>query len=263
MTTFDKIAQQMRQQGMSEAKIRKWGKMGQAPVASLRKQKPTQPPNSHPPTHKDSRGNAPSRQAIATYWATKCEEDLDALTDEQRSEFFQTPSFERKMARQDWGEPCCWACGWYKDDQADYGVSHFQNPLVSWERVDWLEKCHIIPHMLGGSNDVSNFVLLCKRCHKEAPDNKRARHMKRFIANRPNYYGEQIKMMNAVPHADLQLASQHAEIFKIWCFENVGYHAGGDNRQSMVSAIEDFAEDYRAGLITPEYIEGLKEKYEK
>jgi len=33
-----------------------------------------------------------------------------------------------------------------------------------------LEKCHIVPKSLGGSDDVSNLVLLCNRCHKEAPN---------------------------------------------------------------------------------------------
>jgi len=33
-----------------------------------------------------------------------------------------------------------------------------------------VERCHIIPHMLGGSNKASNFVLLCKHCHLENPN---------------------------------------------------------------------------------------------
>lgn len=28
-----------------------------------------------------------------------------------------------------------------------------------------LERCHIIPHSLGGKDEPSNLVLLCKRCH--------------------------------------------------------------------------------------------------
>ncbi|WP_454055424.1 HNH endonuclease [Clostridium sp. Marseille-Q7071] len=33
-----------------------------------------------------------------------------------------------------------------------------------------LERCHIIPRSLGGEDTASNFVLLCKRCHSEAPN---------------------------------------------------------------------------------------------
>ena len=33
-----------------------------------------------------------------------------------------------------------------------------------------LELCHLIPKAKGGSNDPSNIVLLCRRCHSEAPN---------------------------------------------------------------------------------------------
>lgn len=33
-----------------------------------------------------------------------------------------------------------------------------------------LHRCHIIPHSLGGVDNASNLVLLCNRCHREAPN---------------------------------------------------------------------------------------------
>lgn len=33
-----------------------------------------------------------------------------------------------------------------------------------------LERCHIIPHSLGGKDEPSNLVLLCKRCHLDNPN---------------------------------------------------------------------------------------------
>ncbi|MDI1352804.1 MAG: HNH endonuclease signature motif containing protein [bacterium] len=42
----------------------------------------------------------------------------------------------------------CWRCG-YKSS---------------------LEKCHIVPHSLGGKDEPSNYVLLCKLCHEENPN---------------------------------------------------------------------------------------------
>ena len=33
-----------------------------------------------------------------------------------------------------------------------------------------LQKCHIVPDALGGLDAPDNFVLLCLRCHREAPD---------------------------------------------------------------------------------------------
>ncbi|MBD2614080.1 HNH endonuclease [Nostoc punctiforme FACHB-252] len=68
-----------------------------------------------------------------------------------------------------------------------------QDIVSYWERredesglaVDWLDankrcwrcgyksrlqRCHIVPHSLGGSEAPSNLVLLCHRCHREAPN---------------------------------------------------------------------------------------------
>ena len=33
-----------------------------------------------------------------------------------------------------------------------------------------LERCHIVPYSLGGKDEPSNFVLLCKRCHIDNPN---------------------------------------------------------------------------------------------
>lgn len=50
----------------------------------------------------------------------------------------------------DWAEAHerCWRCGYKKT----------------------LDRCHIIPDSLGGKDEPKNLVLLCRRCHKEAPN---------------------------------------------------------------------------------------------
>lgn len=50
----------------------------------------------------------------------------------------------------DWSEAeeYCWNCGSPKE----------------------LTRCHIVPHSLGGKDEPSNFVVLCRRCHEEAPN---------------------------------------------------------------------------------------------
>ena len=50
----------------------------------------------------------------------------------------------------DWAEAHerCWRCGCEKA----------------------LERCHIIPHSIGGKDEPSNLVLLCKRCHADGPN---------------------------------------------------------------------------------------------
>lgn len=50
----------------------------------------------------------------------------------------------------DWAEAesHCWRCGYERN----------------------LERCHIVPDSLGGKDEPSNLVLLCKRCHAEGPN---------------------------------------------------------------------------------------------
>jgi len=68
------------------------------------------------------------------------------------------------------------------EDIVDYWSRHMDECGLS---VDWseahshcwrcgydekLERCHIIPHALGGQDAPDNLVLLCKRCHAENPN---------------------------------------------------------------------------------------------
>ena len=65
-------------------------------------------------------------------------------------DYWELKKYEGDMGT-DWDEAHkrCWRCG------------HDSSRL---------ERCHIIPKSLGGSNKPENLVLLCNPCHKEAPD---------------------------------------------------------------------------------------------
>ena len=54
-----------------------------------------------------------------------------------------------------WGEDpnSCWKCG-----------------LQYRNREGTIDRCHIVPVMLGGKHTVDNLVILCRRCHVRAPD---------------------------------------------------------------------------------------------
>lgn len=63
---------------------------------------------------------------------------------------------------------------YWKENWADHGIG------VKWEDATeycWrcsykrrLQRCHIIPASLGGKDEPSNMVLLCKTCHSEGPN---------------------------------------------------------------------------------------------
>tara|TARA_B100001113_G_C20765968_1_gene473057 strand:+ start:42 stop:521 length:480 start_codon:yes stop_codon:yes gene_type:complete len=57
-------------------------------------------------------------------------------------------------------------------DECGYGVDMNEMNTRCWrcgyERET--ERCHVIPHSLGGEDTPSNFRLLCNECHHEAPN---------------------------------------------------------------------------------------------
>ena len=59
-----------------------------------------------------------------------------------------------------------------REDETDLSVDWSDAHEICWrcgcERK--LQKCHIIPHSLGGTDEPSNLVLLCERCHIDAPN---------------------------------------------------------------------------------------------
>jgi hypothetical protein len=80
-----------------------------------------------------------------------------------------------------------------KAEIVDYWTEHVNEAEIG---VDWVEaeercwrcgyeaslqKCHIVPDSLGGSSEPSNFVLLCHRCHREAPDHTNPEYMWTWI----------------------------------------------------------------------------------
>ncbi len=71
----------------------------------------------------------------------------------------------------DWGEPSCWACRFhygtkYDVKRSDAGWSEI---FAGWDRIP-LQRCHIVPRSLGGTDDASNLFLMCRECHDSAPN---------------------------------------------------------------------------------------------
>lgn len=56
------------------------------------------------------------------------------------------------------------------DDTRYYNACDFNVCVCCGRESSTLERAHVIPHSLGGSNDVSNYILLCSKCHRESPD---------------------------------------------------------------------------------------------
>jgi hypothetical protein len=70
-----------------------------------------------------------------------------------------------------WGQPGCWACGFHYG--ARYGIKRpdtgWHEILRCWDNIP-LQRCHIVPRSLGGTNEVANLFLMCRECHDLAPN---------------------------------------------------------------------------------------------
>lgn len=105
----------------------------------------------------------PRHEVIARYWSNKYITRDGRITDK----------FVEDSVRimDDVGEPCCWACDLPVITAGEEHNTDDLEKVWSYKRIsDKLQRCHIVPEMLGGSTEPDNLFLLCKRCHAESPD---------------------------------------------------------------------------------------------
>lgn len=131
------------------------------------------------------RDSVPSHTEIYSYWHDKAITSTgNVVTDDLHSSDIEPIIVDK-------GEARCWACGKHIDvnstkaykeaiDTADftriYAISKVKSSL---------NRCHIIPHMLGGSDDdPGNYLLMCLRCHEESPDTDNPKLMFRWLYNK-------------------------------------------------------------------------------
>ena len=78
--------------------------------------------------------------------------------------------------------PCCFACGW-----SNAGPMLSDIPKTG-KHMNWnnarLDRAHILAVSDGGSNAVTNILLLCPTCHKDAPMTNNREDMFAFIRTR-------------------------------------------------------------------------------
>lgn len=97
----------------------------------------------------------PSKAQIAAYWA-----EQERLSGQVAPWGFW-----------DWGEPSCWACGYFLGSVASSPSRRDRSIFSVWNRSS-LERCHITPRYLDDQlrDTPDRLVLMCGRCHAEHPD---------------------------------------------------------------------------------------------
>ena len=157
----------------------------------------------------------------------------------------------------DWGEPCCWACGYYdinKVKETDYKSSD-QNVFSCWNRAAYLEKCHIIPHSISGDNTAGNFVLMCKKCHRDSPDTSSYEAFQVWFDNREHWMNsvhKEYKYYTDIYRLDLEKTAKYIlsedgcsfnESFSEFLGNNAVMVAGHFSPSSIVAAISSYLND--------------------
>lgn len=117
----------------------------------------------------NKRSSPPEYSKIAEYWHDKYITKEIKVCDQYEKDAIPVIL--------DWKEPACWGCGIFNDQlYVDPSYSELSKMNNNWEVWNLpsaklcYQRAHIIPHSGGGSNELSNYFLLCRQCHQESPD---------------------------------------------------------------------------------------------
>ena len=151
------------------------------------------------------------------------------ITKQQIVDYWETRKYEGYMGT-DWdtATEACWCCGKFTKN---------------------LEKCHIVAKMLGGEDKVSNYVLLCKSCHRDSPDFDNPDYMWDWIKNNsePCYeffyikkvLGEYEKMFGKLPMLSDEESENVSEIIADIQKKKAGFQGGSKGYSTMACVLKD------------------------
>jgi hypothetical protein len=168
----------------------------------------------------------------------------------------------------DWGEPCCWACGKsaIKDEELcrffennpDTADTTFYKKLYDLKAVkSHLNRCHIHPNALGGTDSAENLFLMCEECHVLSPDTTNRSAFFRWVYDRRQRYSMGImRPREALKRIDDELfrrglpplveclgmakAKYPISDIKEYMRDRVGFHCSSVSETSMIVGATDW-----------------------
>jgi hypothetical protein len=87
----------------------------------------------------------------------------------------------------DWGEPSCWACGYFAESWESHDADRplYDDLALYWDSAKGLDRAHIVARSQFGLDNAANMALLCSRCHELSPDSRHAEVMLDWIRSSP------------------------------------------------------------------------------
>lgn len=205
-----------------------------------------------------------SHYRIFDYWKDK----LILSSGELKTTRECKPSLDEECVVEDWGEPCCWACGEpaindrelerFFDAHTDTEEHDFYKKLYALKSVRHnLNRCHIHPNALGGADSPENLFLMCEECHALSPDTTNRSAFFRWVYDRRKQYvhgricpSEMLKRIDAelsrrgLPPLVkcLEMAKSPYKITDIDEFmrDRVGFHCSSVTESSMIVGATDW-----------------------
>jgi hypothetical protein len=145
----------------------------------------------------------------------------------------------------DWGEPSCWSCRFHYGTKYDIKRSDagWDQIFDGWNRIP-LQRCHIVPRSLGGTDEPSNLFLMCRECHDLAPNTAVPEIFFQWVRAQSFDKREADKIRDALRafemteerHEELMIVIESAE-FKAWMSGRLGLHRPQSNYGSVSSRL--------------------------
>ena len=151
-----------------------------------------------------SREGVPTRQAIANYWTSSAGiKMILEIRDVYGINVTRLLCIEHDVAH-------CWAC----NKALRGGHCKYNKPDLA------LERCHIIPRSLGGSNTFSNLFLMCQRCHQESPDTCDPDYFWSWFDHVEDHFQKELReLKNALDLSSIDVASVPSVEEMVSCIE--------------------------------------------
>lgn len=132
----------------------------------------------------------------------------------------------------DWGEPSCWVCGFHYDGKYDITRpdASWEAILGCWEKIP-LQRCHITPRSLNGSDSVENLFLMCRECHDIAPNTNIPEIFFEWARSQNWLKREQAKLNQALETFSMSkrdyrrfVKTMNSPAFHVWVKNKIGFH---------------------------------------
>lgn len=159
----------------------------------------------------------------------------------------------------DWGEPSCWACGFHYGTKYDIKSPDpsWNEILDGWERIP-LQRCHIVPRSLGGTNELSNLFLMCRECHDTAPNTALSEIFFEWVRAQSTHGRETTKIDDALRSFGVDTEQKRELLhlidtpdFRKWVEGKIGLHRPQSNYAPL------------SGRLTPATMVGLAVHYSR